>query len=226
MMLSNYSTFVCSKVGQTDSTSTALCKEFVKTRYKMIWDAFLWNDSTVLIPNLTADTSGVMTYPLGIERIVSIRSTGDHILDPTNSPFIMQVSPSSFEDTGDPLAYEDFTDTTDSNKRKIRLFPIPKQSTAILIFGKRTFVPLAVDSDTPVLRNIDNALQSYAEGDMLSRQRKRGAAQAIYSEALEHLTLMQKIETQQAGHLSKIVPQVTNGYQAWDCYGLTKGDFA
>lgn len=226
MTLAEYSTFITNKVGQTDSTSVALCKEFVKMRHRMIWDSHTWRDSLGLVPALVADTSGVMSLPDGIERIMAIRSTGNHILYPADSPYVMQVDPQAFEAMGDPLAYEEFTDIANSNARMIRFFPIPSQNTAMLVFGKRALVQLNADTDMPVLRNIDNALIAYATGDMLERQRQYGKAQAKFQEASAHLDLMRRIETEQAGRVQRVVPeQLEPGWDGEYEFFLDKGNF-
>jgi hypothetical protein len=169
----------------------------------MLWDAELWRDSLALVASQVGAT-GVFTFPDGIERIVAIRSTGNHILDPVDSPYIMQISPGMFEQTGDPLGFEEYTDKTDG-KRKARVFPTPTSATALLIVGKRTLVPLN-GSDTPVLRGIDNALIAFVQSDMLEKQRQYGKAQAKVQEGAAMLDQMRKLENEQSARQSRVVP--------------------
>lgn len=228
MTLLQYSNFVCNTVNQIDTTSQTLCKEFAKMRYRMIWDAGNWKDAMGLVPSLIADTTGVMNVPTSIDRISGIRAAGNRMIFPADSAFVMQIDPSAFEATGDALAYEDFTDTADSNRRKIRLFPIPSANTSILIYGKRTFVPLNLDEDEPILRNIDNALISFTTGDMLRRQRQYDKAATMMAEGTAFLDGMGKIEKQAAGYVQRVVPVVeSDSYNDYnDCEFMDKGTFS
>ena len=54
---------------------------------------------------------------------------------------------------------------------------------SLLIIGKKALPPLMVDSDTPIIRGIDQVLLAYAEADMLDYHRQYGKAQAKFAEA-------------------------------------------
>lgn len=218
MTLAECATFVCNKVGQADTTSVALCKSFAKARDRMIFDAQLWNDSVALVTGLSADTTGVIGYPNGIDRVISIRAAGRDMLFPTDASYLMQVDPQMFERTGTPIAFEDFTDTDNGDARKLRLFPIPNSTTTILLRGKRSYRVLADDSSVPMIRGTDNAWVSYVQGDMYQRQRQMGKAQACFQEAGAHLDLLRRIETEQAGSFKRVVPWTEDGsFDSADC---------
>jgi hypothetical protein len=166
-----------------------------------------WKDALDLKTGLTVDTTGIMTYPTGIDRIISVRAGGDHMLVPTDSAYLMQVDPQVFEQTGNPLRFEDFYDVA-SGLHKIRVFPIPSASTPISLLGKRTFTQLVADTDAPILRNIDSALIAFGTYDMLQRQRQYAKAQLVLQEAAAALDSMVRAETERSGYQQRIVPYV------------------
>lgn len=206
MQLTQYVTLVCNKVHQTDTNSTARCQEFVQARYQMIYDYANWKDALDLLTGIMTDTSGVLPYPANIDRIIAIRSSGTHLILPTDSALAMSVDPQIFERTGDPIGWEDFVDINDGNKHKIRLFPSPSIPTPIIMQVKRVFVQMVNPTDTPILRNIDNALLSYVTGDMYERQMRIGQAQAKFQEASSMLDLMRRQETEHAANVTRVVP--------------------
>jgi hypothetical protein len=212
LTLADYVNFITPKVGQTDTVSRGLCREFIKHRYRMIYDMRNWKDALVLKTGLSVTTTGVMDYPADVERIVAIRSTGTHMLTPTDSAFIMLQDPALFEQTGDPLSWEDYyepsasQDNPGAGTHKIRVFPTPQVTTAIILQGKRIFDQLVQDSDSPALRNIDQALIAFGTADMLQRQRQYAKAQAVLQEAAAALDGMVRAETERAGHQVRVVP--------------------
>jgi hypothetical protein len=218
MTLAEYSTFVTNKLGQFDALSVSLCKEFAKARYKMIWDAYLWRDTQALITGLAADTTGVMLFPAGVERIIAIRASRTHILTQADSPMLMQLDPTVFERTGEPVAFEDFTDTADGNKLKLRLYPVPQASIEITLAGKRALIPLVNNDDRPIIRNVDNALIAFVQGDMLQRARQYGKAKEAFAEAGALLQSIQNLETQQSARVQRVIPEVEpDAYESyWD----------
>ncbi len=222
MTLADYSTYICSRLNQSDAITVGLCKQFVQRRYQMIWDARNWRDALKNVAaSLTDTVNGLLAFPAGIDRIVAIRGNGNHILVPIDSPQAMQLSPTVFEQMDDPMAYEEFTD--DSKARMIRFLPIPKITTPLLIVGKRLLVNLENDTDVPLLRGIDNAIISFATADMLERQRQYGKAQAKVQEASAMLQEMIDVETKQSGNMPRVIPAVDPwplgwGFESWDVW--------
>lgn len=206
MIRDNYVSLVCNKVHQTDSNSVSRCIEFVQARYQMIYDYANWKDALDLLTGLNADTTGIMTYPANIDRIVAIRASGTHMILPTDSALAMSVDPTVFERTGTPISWEDFVDVNDNNNHKIRLFPTPSISTPIIMQVKRAFQQMNVGTDTPVLRNIDNSLLAYTTGDMYERQMRMGQAQTKFAEAASLLDLARRQETEHAANVTRVVP--------------------
>jgi hypothetical protein len=211
MQLKDYSAFICSRINQSDAISVSLCKQFIQRRYQMIYDMRNWNDAKMNVSaNLTDTTGGILQMPAAIDRVIAIRASGDHILVPTDSPAVMQIDPLAFERSAVPLAYEEFSDDNSApsapGPNKIRFIPIPSQTVPILITGKRTFVNLVNDTDSPIIRNIDNPLIAFATADMLERQRQYGKAQAKVSEATSLLNVMIQLETEKGGNMPRIIP--------------------
>lgn len=225
---------VCSRVGQTDSTSVARCRAFIQDRFLMLYDSRNWRDA---IKNATitlvSGTSNI-AVPTGIDRVIGINintAGSEHLLVPIDSPLAFQLNAAINATSGLPMAYEDYSDPDSPRSsdnivaRKIRFYPTPDQNYTGLLIGKRTLTNMSVDSDTPILRNVDNALIAYATGDMLERQRKRGAAQVKFQEASALLGAMVRQETEQSGNLPRIIPDVESRLEPND-YLMSKSDFA
>ena len=182
MDLDGFTTHICSKIGETDSTSRSLCAGYVQRRYQMLYDRYPWRDSLTTVAAASVASQTSVDLPAGIDRVVSIRYGGDHFLDPIDDNFLVQADPTIFERIGIPLYYREYTDSAD-NSKKIQLYPTPSTDGALLIVGKRTAPPLVIGTDVPILRNIDNCLLAYAHYDMLHRMRQYGKAQVILDEA-------------------------------------------
>lgn len=214
--------FACNKLGVTDATSTSRCNDFVQRRFQMIYDMESWRDTLKLVTGLSVDTTGVLNLPSNIDRVLGIRSTGDHALDPVDSVFLMKYDPTIFERTGDPLAFEEFSDSSSSFAKKIRVWPIPTSTTALILVGKMSCPTLgASDSPSTFIRNIDNCLVAYSQGDMLQRMRQYGKAQQLYQEAASLLEVMRGVENQQAARQWIIIPDA----EAIDSLGPVTGDW-
>jgi hypothetical protein len=217
MTLGEIASFVCRKVGQLDSTSDGLCREFIKARHSMIYDCFPWVDSQVNANVTLPAGSNAVVLPTGISRVVAIRARGtaggvtndgeEHIdtggaatsgyfLDPVNANLLIQTDPAIFDRTGSPTVYHEVTDL--DNIRKIRIYPKPSINTPLLIAGKRTIRELESTDDEPLLRNVDQVLIAFAMGDMLERQRHYGKAELKFKEAAALLEAAKALETQQA----------------------------
>src|SRR3954468_9581423 len=116
MTLGEIASFVCRKVGQIDSTSDGLCREFIKARHSMIYDCFPWVDSQVNANVTLQAGNNSIVLPTGISRVVAIRARGtvnnnvipppdgEHIdtggaattgyfLDPVNANLLIQTDP-------------------------------------------------------------------------------------------------------------------------------------
>lgn len=186
----------------------------------MIVEMRNWRDGiTNIAASLTDTTTGLLDLPATIERVIAIRINGDRMLVPTDSPLIMQMNPQAFEQSSIPFAFEEFTD---SATKKIRFIPIPNQTYALLITGRKAFVQLTNDTDTPIIRGIDNALIAFATADMLERQRQYGKAQVKIQEATSLLNEMIRVETELSGSMPRILPMVESYGESDELSWLTR----
>jgi hypothetical protein len=107
----------------------------------------------------------------------------------------------------------------------IRLGELPTANATIKAIGKLACPRLTADADETRLADIDNALLSYAEGDMLARQRQRGKANLCYAEGEAMIKSLIAQETQQSASNIRVIPYVepvvTDGqYRSKAYFGL------
>lgn len=302
MTLAQIADFVTQKVGKTDEESVAICKDFIRRRYQMIYDSTLWKDSMVMVA-LEVETEEVI-LPNYVERVVGLRS-GTNAIFPNRPETLFQMDPNTFDRIGTPWTYSELppvavhtvpandpltlvsSDAGDVGKTVIirgmsngleevenvslngttpvvttkswdapfqlskettagtvtvkdssnvevqkllpsenerkhsRLFlhDIPGETTTLLVLAKRRMTPLDNDLDTPILRNIDNAIIAYAMSDMLERSRQYAKAQAKAGEGQAHILAMRDLETNQGADCIRIIPEAYDPAPAtnyWD----------
>lgn len=197
MTLADMATYVTAKLGQTDATSVSMCKDFIRRRYDMVWNAFPWKDSQIFTSTTISNSTASIQLPTGTERIISIRAGGNTFLEPIDSVTLLQLDPQIIEREGTPVYYSESYDYT-ASKRIVSLYPIPAVTTALYIVGKRAMLPLTSDGDSPVLRNLDNCLMAFAQADMLQRQRQYAKAKELVEEGAALLEAAKKVELEQA----------------------------
>lgn len=90
----------------------------------------------------------------------------------------------------------------------VRFIPGPSAATAMKALVKKKVVPLSDDGDTPELRNVDNALIAFAQGDMWEYARQIGKANGKYQEAGAVMTQLKQLHTWQEQTLVRFVPDV------------------
>ncbi len=207
MTFDELANFVCGKVNQVDSTSTAICKTFINARYRMIYDTENWKDSIATLASAATIGEPLIDFPgTFLERLITIQVLPPNgvstpfgkTLESVDRQFISESfpaldNPDTTLSQGEPKYYTEFFDQDDST-RKIRVYPTPDKGYIYHLHGKALFVPLSIGADTPILRNIDNCLIAFVQGDMLQRARQYGKAEALFTEAAAHLDLMRKVE--------------------------------
>lgn len=82
----------------------------------------------------------------------------------------------------------------------------------LVVLGKKRIRPMRHDSDEAQIRNIDNALIAFTEGDMLERGRQYGKAQIKYSEGTQMVQLAQDVERGQSAAVSVLHPNSSGEY--------------
>lgn len=104
MTLLEYVQFITSKTGKTDAAAQSLARQFIQRRYQMIYDSALWRDSLAMVS--IAATSGTVTLPSTIERVVSARWKNGEIA-PVEPQTLFQADPTIFERYGAPTAFSE-----------------------------------------------------------------------------------------------------------------------
>lgn len=198
---------VCLKANSWVPDSVILARNFIRRRYRFIWDKNLWKESLI---TATANTTGSQSYvamPAGMERVISITCDGK-LLDPVDTPSFMQTNPGAFSGTGTPVAFEEYDD---AGTKKIRLLPTPSGTNALILSGKKTITNLTSDTDVSAIRNIDNALIALAGGDLQARLGDMPGAQASWEEGQKELASVIDLEAQQTRRARMAKPLTVAG---------------
>lgn len=228
MTLTELSTFITTKLSDTDASSITACKGFINRRYQMAWDSALFTE-----------TMGIVSQAVAANETETVLSTAPSItffqsasVPTTFADFVVATK---FTPTGqndgqeliggdwmsffqlDPNAWNNLAgrNTTPNNfiplpkngsgYARIKLSPTPDAAGTLYALCKLKWVTLG-DSDSPCLRGIDNALLAFAEGDMLERNRKYEQAKVKFAEGSAHLAVMANIERDQQQQNSTVVP--------------------
>jgi hypothetical protein len=210
MTLADMASFICGKLGKTDSDSLAKCKEFLARRYELIWSSQLWRDTlTTASQSVPADTQDVTLTDSSIDQIVAVRWS-DTTLGPVAHEAVFAIDPTLFDGSGTPMAFVTLPKTTDGACR-IRLVQKPKETKTITVLGKQKIRiidsdsqfqtrNLTLDGDKPAIYSIDNALISFAEADMLARDRQYGKSQLMMQDGVAQVKVATNVEQSQAAN--------------------------
>lgn len=132
MTLGNMAAFVCAKMRKPDSTSLAICKQFIAQRYELIYNNQLWKDSLYQYegtidpvvnlaspPSVSPDIytganpygqtmagSGIVFLPTGIDKVVAVR-TNDSDVAPIDRQDLFRADLDDFSSTGSPVEFFD-----------------------------------------------------------------------------------------------------------------------
>lgn len=210
MNLLDMSSFICGKVGKTDSDSTIKCKEFLARRYELIWSSQLWRDTLVTTSQaVSGDTQDVTLEDSSIDQIVAVR-WDNTTLGPVAHEAVYAIDPTLFDGSGTPIAFITLPKTESGNVR-LRLIQKPDKSKTLTVLGKvklriidsfnqfRTR-NLTQDGDSPSLQNIDNALLSFGEADMLARDRQYAKSQMMMQDGVAQIRVATNVEKTQAAN--------------------------
>ena len=111
MTLSALASLVCSKVRKTDDASVSACKEFLRQRHEMIYEAALWRDtvgiwSDSLDYDETTETwfSEFNCTPQ-IARVMAVRWRTNRDLVASDLGAWMQLDPEFYEQSGEPATF-------------------------------------------------------------------------------------------------------------------------
>ncbi len=195
---------VCRKLQATDVDSVALCKDFIKSRYEMIWHYALWRDSLAMQTIVCAAGQTILTLDPTFDFPVAVRWDSQQIL-PIDVQTVFSLDANLFDRTGTPTRFMVLAKDGSGNSR-IQVLEIPAIGANVLVLAKKKLVPLNNDTDVPALTAIDNALLAHAEFDMLEYDRQYAKAQAKLMEAQAHLAQMREIETYQTARIQQMIP--------------------
>lgn len=210
MTLQDMSSFVTGKIGRTDSDSVAKCREFLARRYELIWNSQLWRETlATATQSVPADTQDITLNDSSIDQIVAVRWS-DTTLGPVAHEQVFAIDPTLFDDKGTPLAFITLPKTADGSVR-LRLVQKPNQTKTLTVLGKvklriidstNAYVTrnLTEILDKPAISNIDNALLSFAEADMLTRERQYSKAQMMQAEAVAQIKVAVGVEKNQSAN--------------------------
>ena len=210
MTLADMASFICGKVGKTDSESLSKCKEFLARRYELIWNSQLWRDTlTTTSQSVPAETQDVTLADSSVDQIVAVRWS-DTTLGPVAHEAVYAINPTLFDSSGTPMAFVTLPKTT-AGVCRIRLVQKPKETKTLTILGKLKIRIIDSDSqfqtrnllqdgDQPSIYNIDNALLSFAEGDMLARDRQYAKSQLMMQDAVAQVKVATNVEQSQAAN--------------------------
>lgn len=92
-------------------------------------------------------------------------------------------------------------------RQRVRFVEIPTAAMTVRVLGKRGAPLFTGDSDEPGISGSENCLISFAQGDMLQRERQYGKAQELFQEGAMLLDQLKRVETVQQAHNARIIPE-------------------
>jgi hypothetical protein len=110
MRLSAIASLVCAKVGLSDATNLALCKQFIAQRYRMVWDEGLWLESLFCVNrNVPWDSTGYdklgeVFLPQEVDKVIGGRLT-DGPVSPIEEQDLYRFDLDLYEETGRPTNF-------------------------------------------------------------------------------------------------------------------------
>ncbi|MEO0796892.1 MAG: hypothetical protein AAFX93_17155 [Verrucomicrobiota bacterium] len=226
--------FVCQKLelmdpanaDQSEPVSQSRAISMAKSRFKMIWKRFTWQDSLILVTQEVTAASGdsvsatagtVEIDDTALDIVISV-AWDDMMLQSELRSNVLRLDPNLLKRVGTPILFSPMPRNTDTNKAVIRLSEFPSQTKTLTVLGKRLAPELGDTEEPPPLPGLDEALLAYVEGDMLERLNQRQDAQVKYQEANSHLVSMHEQETQQSGVRPRLIPGDSMGDPSGDIY--------
>lgn len=198
---------VCAKAGRYTPDDVILARNFLKRRYRFIWDKFMWRDTIV---SATASTTNGVDYiatPAAIERVTAV-TLNNALLDPLDIPTVLQADPTALTASGTPRYFQEIDA---AGLKRIQLMPVPDATYSVIVAGKKPITNLSSDSSAPAIKNIDNALIEFATADLMQRLDKPDGAKACLDAANAELQALIELETQQAFKSRQIRPMAVGG---------------
>ncbi len=104
-------------------------------------------------------------------------------------------------------------------RARIRLLQPNVEALSLLCMVKHVCPGLPEDHSISRIRNSDNALISFALGDMLERDRQYAKAQLKFQEAAAQIAIMRDLEKNQQANICRIIPE--DYHDSRDGYGFS-----
>lgn len=199
-------TFCAQTVGINDNLTRDQATEFVKLRWKMIWDLRLWKQALVTHTQaVPAESDEITLTDTTLDRMVNARWGADQQLEGIAADLAFRTDPAAWDTVGPFQAYVERP--KDSEGRIVlRLLRKPDQAKDLLCLCKRKCPELTADGTSPQLNGIDQALIAYTTGDLLRWLRQYSKAQVLHQEGRAHIDQMVQIEEQQAAGSQRLTP--------------------
>jgi hypothetical protein len=94
---------VCAICGQWTPDYRLIIREFLRRNYQTLYDSFLWPESVLLV-RVPYTTEQVIMPPY-VDKVLGVRGTSDLRMFPADSVLFLDITPSIFEEIGDPVGY-------------------------------------------------------------------------------------------------------------------------
>jgi hypothetical protein len=101
--LSEMTDAVCTICGQWTPEYRLIIKEFLRRNYGALYDGFLWPESVLAVK--MPYTTEQIVLPNYVDKVLGVRGTTNFRLFPADAVLFLDITPSIFEELGDPIGY-------------------------------------------------------------------------------------------------------------------------
>ena len=98
---------VCQICGQWTPEYRLIIREFLRRNYQTLYDIYLWPESLVAVR--VPYTTEQVVMPSYIDKVLGIRGTNNLRMFPADAGLILDITPSSFDEIGEPVSYTTLT---------------------------------------------------------------------------------------------------------------------
>lgn len=171
------------------------------------------------------NVTGTAIFTIGANVVYSDHSesvtlNGSYI---TTSAAWSSISQMNKERTSLPIRVEwagSFTwpgESTDAVFARVRMLDAFDSAVTLGFLVKKKLRQMHLDTDRPMIRDIDNALLALAQGDMLERDRQYAKSAAKIQEGITMMKLAISQEVEQAAYENRIIPEcyIEDGQEGW-----------
>lgn len=173
MTVAEMADFVCKKVEKTDANHVAMAKDFIRIRYKMLYEGNLWRDSLIVVGMPGAEEQVI--FPKYVDKVLRTRFDTMTLVHEELAT-IFDIDPLAFDEQGytarfthlEPVATESFPDG-----KKIRVKSNSDSDTNKKVFVKGNY------QGEPIFEEITLTGQQWAES----------------TKTYDDITILSKVET-------------------------------